>query len=226
MRKIARVLLATVTGALILSSCACVSQDAVIKEKKELAKKMLEEKYDEKFDIISVSKGTGGDLTKKKFIATCVPQEHKDCMFQARIVEGSLSVKDTYVSTMVCKKMQARLQELVDSDDVVFYVETSPAFTKYDNPDISIADYTSGTNGDFAIYAVTKQDFAPVKESIYKFTSEYPGVSRPGKSATIWCQQNASDEQFAEFASAAENPIAFAQAEWKYFDEKPGNEDF
>lgn len=224
MRKIVRIFLATVAGALMLGSCACVSEDSVIKEKKELASKLLEAKYDEDFDIISISGGTMGELTPGIFYATCIPMEHKDITFEAEIVEDSDCMSDSYVSTIVCKKIQDQLQELTRDSDVSgvsFYVTSRPSLTDCDNLDISVADFVQEASADFVIYVATTQEYDSTKENIRQLTSETPGLT-----GTIRYFENISEEQLTEFARAAKDPTTFDQKVWKYFDQKPGENEF
>ncbi|MBD9195211.1 MAG: hypothetical protein EGP96_22580 [Roseburia inulinivorans] len=57
---------------------------ASTKSEVRIAKKVLKEKYNEDFEIISLG-GRGGTLTNDTFTIKCYPVSDPDCIFKAEI---------------------------------------------------------------------------------------------------------------------------------------------
>ena len=69
---------------LMIGGSGCMGIVASTKSEVRIAKKVLKEKYNEDFEIISLG-GRGGTLTNDTFTAKCYPVSDPDCIFKAEI---------------------------------------------------------------------------------------------------------------------------------------------
>ena len=69
---------------LMIGGSGCMGIFASTKSEVRIAKKVLKEKYNEDFKIISLG-GRGGTLTNDTFTIKCYPVSDPDCIFKAEI---------------------------------------------------------------------------------------------------------------------------------------------
>ena len=69
---------------LMIGGSGCMGIFASTKSEVRIAKKVLKEKYNEDFEIISLG-GCGGTLTNDTFTVKCYPVSDPDCIFKAEI---------------------------------------------------------------------------------------------------------------------------------------------
>ena len=71
-------------GCLMIGQRGCAGIFDSTKSEVRIAKKVLKEKYNEDFEIISLG-GRGGTLTNDTFTIKCYPVSDPDCIFKAEI---------------------------------------------------------------------------------------------------------------------------------------------
>ena len=84
MRNLRRITVIMVMVCLMIGGSGCMGIFASTKSEVRIAKKVLKEKYNEDFEIISL-RGCGGTLTNDTFTIKCYAVSDPDCIFKAEI---------------------------------------------------------------------------------------------------------------------------------------------
>ena len=84
MRNLRRITVIMVMVCLMIGESGCMGIFDSTKNEVRIAKKVLKEKYNEDFEIISLG-GRGGTLTNDTFTIKCYPVSDPDCIFKAEI---------------------------------------------------------------------------------------------------------------------------------------------
>ena len=84
MRNLRRITVIMVMVCLMIGGSGCMGIFASTKSEVRIAKKVLKEKYNEDFEIITLG-GRGGTLTNDTFTVKCYPVSDPDCIFKAEI---------------------------------------------------------------------------------------------------------------------------------------------
>lgn len=84
MRNLRRITVIMVMVCLMIGGSGCMGIFASTKSEVRIAKKVLKEKYNEDFEIISLG-GRGGTLTNDTFTVKCYPVSDPDCIFKTEI---------------------------------------------------------------------------------------------------------------------------------------------
>ena len=84
MRNVRRITVIMVMVCLMIGGSGCMGIFASTKSEVRIAKKVLKEKYNEDFEIISLG-GRGGTLTNDTFTIKCYPVSDPDYIFKTEI---------------------------------------------------------------------------------------------------------------------------------------------
>ena len=84
MRNVRRITVIIVMVCLMIVGSGCMGIFASTKSEVRIAKKVLKEKYNEDFEIISLG-GRGGTLTNDTFTVKCYPVSDPDYIFKTEI---------------------------------------------------------------------------------------------------------------------------------------------
>lgn len=84
MRNLGRITVIMVVVCLMIGGSGCMGIFASTKSEVRIAKKVLKEKYNEDFEIISLG-GRGGTLTNDTFTVKCYPVSDPDYIFKTEI---------------------------------------------------------------------------------------------------------------------------------------------
>ena len=84
MRNLGRITVIMVMVCLMIGGSGCMGIFASTKSEVRIAKKVLKEKYNEDFEIISLG-GRGGTLTNDTFTVKCYPVSDPDYIFKTDI---------------------------------------------------------------------------------------------------------------------------------------------
>ncbi len=84
MRNLGRITVMMVMVCLMIGGSGCMGIFASTKSEVRIAKKVLKEKYNEDFEIISLG-GRGGTLTNDTFTVKCYPVSDPDYIFKTEI---------------------------------------------------------------------------------------------------------------------------------------------
>ena len=84
MRNLGRITVIMVMVCLMIGGSGCMGIFASTKSEVRIAKKVLKEKYNEDFEIISLG-GRGGTLTNDTFTIKCYPVSDPDYIFKTEI---------------------------------------------------------------------------------------------------------------------------------------------
>ena len=84
MRNLRRITVIMVVVCLMIGGSGCMGIFATTKSEVRIAKKVLKEKYNEDFEIISLG-GRGGTLTNDTFTIKCYPVSDPDYIFKTEI---------------------------------------------------------------------------------------------------------------------------------------------
>jgi len=84
MRNLRRITVIMVMVCLMIGQSGCAGIFDSTKSEVRIAKKVLKEKYNEDFEIITLG-GRWGTLTNDTFTIKCYPVSDPDCIFKAEI---------------------------------------------------------------------------------------------------------------------------------------------
>ena len=156
MKKWRSIAVIIVMVCLMIGQSGCTGIFDSTKSEVRIAKKVLKEKYNEDFEIITLG-GRWGTLTNDTFTVKCYPVSDPDCIFKAEIQKEGHYVFDEYVSTRVCKRLKTEIEEMMNGVQVSAYIEALPSSN-------------DGTDSNF--YPIVGRDTTIGYESIYYLTQE------------------------------------------------------
>jgi len=156
MRNLRRITVIMVMVCLMIGQSGCTGIFDSTKSEVRIAKKVLKEKYNEDFEIITLG-GHWGTLTNDTFTVKCYPVSDPDCIFKAEIQKEGHYVFDEYVSTRICKRLKTEIEEMMNGVQVSAYIEALPSSN-------------DGTDSNF--YPIVGRDTTIGYESIYYLTQE------------------------------------------------------
>ena len=110
-----------------LSGCTFIEND-------EFAKKRLEEKYNESFEVEKILEG---HIIDGYYTALAYPSDMPDVLFNVSVDADGDAISDNYVSKRVFKKMSDRIGNNLDDLNGCFYIYCTPLveLRDLDNPE-------------------------------------------------------------------------------------------
>lgn len=187
--------------------------ESTTKKQIELAEKLLKEKYNEDFEVVTIGE-RWGTLTNNTFSVRCIPVDNPEYIFKAEIEKSGAYMFDSYVSTIICKKLQKQLVEIINNDNVSVFISSRPSIIEGSDKEISVSDFAKENDADFVIYLVTTENYEQIQGSIERFISENSDIS-----GVVRYYENVSTEQLQQYKEVSKDATEFTYDMEKIFDE-------
>ena len=200
MRNLRRITVIMVMVCLMIGQSGCTGIFDSTKSEVRIAKKVLKEKYNEDFEIITLG-GHWGTLTNDTFTVKCYPVSDPDCIFKAEIQKEGHYVYDEYVSTRVCKRLKTEIEEMMNGVQVSVYVHAVPSSNDGTDSNVSYEEFVKENKVHFGIYLVIRDSYESVSGSVETLVEKYPCLKDSGSRVLYW--ENVSSEKINELAKEA-----------------------
>ena len=191
---------------LMIGGSGCMRIFDSTKSEVRIAKKVLKEKYNEDFEIITMG-GRWGTLTNDTFTVKCYPVSDPDCIFKAEIQKEGHYVYDEYVSTCICKRLKTEIKEMINGVQVSVYIEAVPASNDGMDSNVTYEEFMKENNAFFGIFLVIGDSYESVSGSVENLTEKYPCLKDSGSRVFYW--ENVSSEKINEFDKLAKEATTF-----------------
>ena len=206
MKKWRSIAVIIVMVCLMIGQSGCTGIFDSTKSEVRIAKKVLKEKYNEDFEIITLG-GHWGTLTNDTFTVKCYPVSDPDCIFKAEIQKEGHYVFDEYVSTRVCKRLKTEIEEMMNGVQVSAYIEAVPSSNDGTDSNVSYEEFVKENKVHFGIYLVIRDSYESVSGSVETLVEKYPCLKDSGSRVLYW--ENVSSEKINEFDELAKEATTF-----------------
>ena len=206
MKKWRSIAVIIVMVCLMIGQSGCTGIFDSTKSEVRIAKKVLKEKYNEDFEIITLG-GHWGTLTNDTFTVKCYPVSDPDCIFKAEIQKEGHYVYDEYVSTRVCKRLKTEIEEMMNGVQVSVYVHAVPSSNDGTDSNVSYEEFVKENKVHFGIYLVIRDSYESVSGSVETLVEKYPCLKDSGSRVLYW--ENVSSEKINEFDELAKEATTF-----------------
>lgn len=118
-------------------------------------REMLQEKYGEDFEILSIGKSYGnmGNMT---YTALCRPKGEEECLFLTEADKEGEYFQDEYISTLISQKIENVLEESLQdmAEDCYIHVAPGSKYVDSSDTDMTLEEFLQrNPKNRFAIYA-------------------------------------------------------------------------
>ena len=206
MKKWRSIAVIIVMVCLMIGQSGCTGIFDSTKSEVRIAKKVLKEKYNEDFEIITLG-GRWGTLTNDTFTVKCYPVSDPDCIFKAEIQKEGHYVFDEYVSTRVCKRLKTEIEEMMNGVQVSAYIEAVPSSNYGTDSNVSYEEFVKENKVHFGIFLVIGDSYESVSGSVETLVEKYPCLKDSGSRVLYW--ENVSSEKINEFDKLAKEATVF-----------------
>ena len=206
MKKWRSIAVIIVMVCLMIGQSGCTGIFDSTKSEVRIAKKVLKEKYNEDFEIITLG-GRWGTLTNDTFTVKCYPVSDPDCIFKAEIQKEGHYVFDEYVSTRVCKRLKTEIEEMMNGVQVSAYIEAVPSSNDGTDSNVSYEEFVKENKVHFGIFLVIGDSYESVSGSVETLVEKYPCLKDSGSRVLYW--ENVSSEKINEFDKLAKEATVF-----------------
>ena len=206
MKKWRSIAVIIVMVCLMIGQSGCTGIFDSTKSEVRIAKKVLKEKYNEDFEIITLG-GRWGTLTNDTFTVKCYPVSDPDCIFKAEIQKEGHYVYDEYVSTRVCKRLKTEIEEMMNGVQVSVYVHAVSSSNDGTDSNVSYEEFVKENKVHFGIYLVIRDSYESVSGSVETLVEKYPCLKDSGSRVLYW--ENVSSEKINEFDELAKEATTF-----------------
>lgn len=206
MKKWRSIAVIIVMVCLMIGQSGCTGIFDSTKSEVRIAKKVLKEKYNEDFEIITLG-GHWGTLTNDTFTVKCYPVSDPDCIFKAEIQKEGHYVYDEYVSTRVCKRLKTEIEEMMNGVQVSVYVHAVPSSNDGTDSNVSYEEFVKENKVHFGIFLVIGDSYESVSGSVETLVEKYPCLKDSGSRVLYW--ENVSSEKINEFDELAKEATTF-----------------
>ena len=206
MKKWRSIAVIIVMVCLMIGQSGCTGIFDSTKSEVRIAKKVLKEKYNEDFEIITLG-GRWGTLTNDTFTVKCYPVSDPDCIFKAEIQKEGHYVFDEYVSTRVCKRLKTEIEEMMNGVQVSAYIEAVPSSNDGTDSNVSYEEFVKENKVHFGIFLVIGDSYESVSGSVDTLVEKYPCLKDSGSRVLYW--ENVSSEKINEFDELAKEATTF-----------------
>ena len=203
---------------LMIGQSGCTGIFDSTKSEVRIAKKVLKEKYNEDFEIITLG-GRWGTLTNDTFTVKCYPVSDPDCIFKAEIQKEGHYVFDEYVSTRVCKRLKTEIEEMMNGVQVSAYIEAVPSSNDGTDSNVSYEEFVKENKVHFGIFLVIGDSYESVSGSVETLVEKYPCLKDSGSRVLYW--ENVSSEKINEFDKLAKEATVFNGTMQELLGEEP-----
>ena len=218
MKKWRSIAVIIVMVCLMIGQSGCTGIFDSTKSEVRIAKKVLKEKYNEDFEIITLG-GRWGTLTNDTFTVKCYPVSDPDCIFKAEIQKEGHYVFDEYVSTRVCKRLKTEIEEMMNGVQVSVYVHAVPSSNDGTDSNVSYEEFVKENKVHFGIYLVIRDSYESVSGSVETLVEKYPCLKDSGSRVLYW--ENVSSEKINEFDKLAKEATVFNGTMQELLGEEP-----
>ena len=218
MKKWRSIAVIIVMVCLMIGQSGCTGIFDSTKSEVRIAKKVLKEKYNEDFEIITLG-GRWGTLTNDTFTVKCYPVSDPDCIFKAEIQKEGHYVYDEYVSTRVCKRLKTEIEEMMNGVQVSAYIEAVPSSNDGTDSNVSYEEFVKENKVHFGIYLVIRDSYESVSGSVETLVEKYPCLKDSGSRVLYW--ENVSSEKINEFDKLAKEATVFNGTMQELLGEEP-----
>ncbi len=218
MKKWRSIAVIIVMVCLMIGQSGCTGIFDSTKSEVRIAKKVLKEKYNEDFEIITLG-GRWGTLTNDTFTVKCYPVSDPDCIFKAEIQKEGHYVFDEYVSTRVCKRLKTEIEEMMNGVQVSAYIEAVPSSNDGTDSNVSYEEFVKENKVHFGIYLVIRDSYESVSGSVETLVEKYPCLKDSGSRVLYW--ENVSSEKINEFDKLAKEATVFNGTMQELLGEEP-----
>ncbi len=218
MKKWRSIAVIIVMVCLMIGQSGCTGIFDSTKSEVRIAKKVLKEKYNEDFEIITLG-GHWGTLTNDTFTVKCYPVSDPDCIFKAEIQKEGHYVFDEYVSTRVCKRLKTEIEEMMNGVQVSAYIEAVPSSNDGTDSNVSYEEFVKENKVHFGIYLVIRDSYESVSGSVETLVEKYPCLKDSGSRVLYW--ENVSSEKINEFDKLAKEATVFNGTMQELLGEEP-----
>ena len=218
MRNLRRITVIMVMVCLMIGQSGCTGIFDSTKSEVRIAKKVLKEKYNEDFEIITLG-GHWGTLTNDTFTVKCYPVSDPDCIFKAEIQKEGHYVFDEYVSTRVCKRLKTEIEEMMNGVQVSAYIEAVPSSNDGTDSNVSYEEFVKENKVHFGIFLVIGDSYESVSGSVETLVEKYPCLKDSGSRVLYW--ENVSSEKINEFDKLAKEATVFNGTMQELLGEEP-----
>lgn len=218
MKKWRSIAVIIVMVCLMIGQSGCTGIFDSTKSEVRIAKKVLKEKYNEDFEIITLG-GRWGTLTNDTFTVKCYPVSDPDCIFKAEIQKEGHYVYDEYVSTRVCKRLKTEIEEMMNGVQVSVYVHAVPSSNDGTDSNVSYEEFVKENKVHFGIYLVIRDSYESVSGSVETLVEKYPCLKDSGSRVLYW--ENVSSEKINEFDKLAKEATVFNGTMQELLGEEP-----
>ena len=218
MKKWRSIAVIIVMVCLMIGQSGCTGIFDSTKSEVRIAKKVLKEKYNEDFEIITLG-GRWGTLTNDTFTVKCYPVSDPDCIFKAEIQKEGHYVFDEYVSTRVCKRLKTEIEEMMNGVQVSVYVHAVPSSNDGTDSNVSYEEFVKENKVHFGIFLVIGDSYESVSGSVETLVEKYPCLKDSGSRVLYW--ENVSSEKINEFDKLAKEATVFNGTMQELLGEEP-----
>mgnify|MGYP001648144398 FL=1 len=218
MKKWRSIAVIIVMVCLMIGQSGCTGIFDSTKSEVRIAKKVLKEKYNEDFEIITLG-GHWGTLTNDTFTVKCYPVSDPDCIFKAEIQKEGHYVYDEYVSTRVCKRLKTEIEEMMNGVQVSVYVHAVPSSNDGTDSNVSYEEFVKENKVHFGIFLVIGDSYESVSGSVETLVEKYPCLKDSGSRVLYW--ENVSSEKINEFDKLAKEATVFNGTMQELLGEEP-----
>ena len=218
MKKWRSIAVIIVMVCLMIGQSGCTGIFDSTKSEVRIAKKVLKEKYNEDFEIITLG-GRWGTLTNDTFTVKCYPVSDPDCIFKAEIQKEGHYVYDEYVSTRVCKRLKTEIEEMMNGVQVSVYVHAVSSSNDGTDSNVSYEEFVKENKVHFGIYLVIRDSYESVSGSVETLVEKYPCLKDSGSRVLYW--ENVSSEKINEFDKLAKEATVFNGTMQELLGEEP-----
>jgi hypothetical protein len=218
MKKWRSIAVIIVMVCLMIGQSGCTGIFDSTKSEVRIAKKVLKEKYNEDFEIITLG-GRWGTLTNDTFTVKCYPVSDPDCIFKAEIQKEGHYVFDEYVSTRVCKRLKTEIEEMMNGVQVSAYIEAVPSSNDGTDSNVSYEEFVKENKVHFGIFLVIGDSYESVSGSVETLVEKYPCLKDSGSRVLYW--ENVSSEKINEFDKLAKEATVFNGTMQELLGEEP-----
>lgn len=187
---------AVITG---LEGCASPSQ------RKEQAAKLLHEKYQEEFEIISYKEAR---LFENYFTVMAYASEYPDLIFKASIDNDLKGVSDSYVTKRLCDRISDKISQNLGTLESEHYVFTEAMFSDslVTDPEISLEAYVQAEPANkFTIYLCLEQDGANAENIVSSLAHMMDGISDISGSVSIYLADSSLMLEIQQYVTSHDN---------------------
>ena len=165
-----------ITAGVILALSGCMSNQ----EHKDLAKELLEDKYDEDF-VINKNMGEGYDLDEgigkgfktDEYTVEAYSEDHPEIIFDAVVFPDKSKVSDPYAAKRILCSTSRKIEDNIEGLDGKYYVHIVPLVydTKIDDPDADIEELVDNNpSNSYTVYLFYSPD-DEITRSDYRYIS-------------------------------------------------------